>query len=212
MIILEDKAQQEGKHVTKNNYWKSQDIDVIRQPLPVGDYILVNDKVQELIDRKAARGIEIKKMDFLGTYKVCVDTKNSIEELLSDISGKQHARFRDECILAQNNNIQLYILVENLGGEIKNTGIYNSTITTLDELHQWKNPRLFIMTNSDEVIGTYKNGRPRFKKVQKYPKATRGAWLMKACKTMESKYGVKFLFTTPENAGAEVIRLLSEGE
>lgn len=208
MIILEDKAQQDGKHKVKNAYWQSQDIEVIRAPLPVGDYIIVNDKVQDVLDRKAKRDIDIKKMDFVGTYDVCVDTKKDIEELLSDVIGKQHPRFRDECIFAQNNNIKLYILVENIGGEIGHTGIYNKTIESLSELHSWKNPRLFIMQNSSEVIGYYKNGKPRYKRVQKYPKATKGEQLMKACMTMEHKYGCTFLFCKPNEAGEIVINLL----
>ena len=208
MILLEDKAQQSGKHDMKNSFWKAKGIEVVRCPLPVGDYIVVNDKVQDVLDRKAKRGIEVKKMDFIGTYDVCVDTKKDIEELLSDIIGKQHARFRDECIFAQNNGIKLYILVENAGCEIYHTGIYNKTITSLEELHSWKNPRLFIMENSSEIIGVYKNGRPMYRKIQKYPKATRGEQLMKACMTMEQKYGVKFLFCRPSEAGKRVLELL----
>lgn len=208
MKLIEDKAQQSGKHDMKNSFWKANGIEVVRLPLPVGDYILVNDKVQDVLDRKAKRGIEVKKMDFIGTYDVCVDTKKDIEELLNDIIGKQHARFRDECIFAQNNGIRLYILVENAGCEIYHTGIYNKTIMSLEELHSWKNPRLFIMENSNEIIGAYKNGRPMYRKVQKYPKATRGEQLMKACMTMEQKYGVKFLFCRPSEAGKRVLELL----
>lgn len=211
MILIEDKAQQVGKHDKKNSYWKLNGIEVMRYPLPVGDYILVNDKVQDVLERKSKRGIEIKKMDFIGTYDVCVDTKKDIEELLSDIIGKQHARFRDECIFAQNNGIKLYILVENFGCEIYHTGIYNKTITSLEELHCWKNPRLFIMENSTDVIGLHKNGRPMYRKVQKYPKATHGQQLMKACMTMEQKYGVKFLFCRPSEAGEKVLELLGVG-
>lgn len=209
MILIEDKAQQAGKHNMKNSYWEANEIDVMRYPLPVGDYIFVNSKVQDVLERKAKRGIEVKKMDFIGTYDVCVDTKKDIEELLGDIIGKQHARFRDECIFAQNNNIKLYILVENVGCEIYHTGIYNKTIESLEELHGWKNPRLFIMKNSDEMIGFYQNGRPMYRKVQKYPKATRGEQLMKACMTMEQKYGVKFLFCRPEEAGKRILELLN---
>lgn len=236
MIVLEDKAQQEKKHEIKHRWFDEMDIELIRVPLPVGDYILMNDKIKDVIERKNGRkriigkkevklkngkvverniydyGVELKKMDFVGTYNVCVDTKKDIEELINDIIGKQHERFRDECIFAQNNGIQLYILVENTGGEIYHTGIYNKTITSLDELHNWKNPRLFIMHNSKEVIGTYKNGRPKYEKVQKYPRATRGEQLMKACMTMEAKYGVKFLFCKPGEAGARILELLKVEE
>ena len=77
-----------------------------------------------------------------------------------DICGKQHARFRDECILAQNNGIKLYVLVQNAGGLIKGTkDIYNPTIRTLDELHKWKNPRLFVMKRKVADLFEFWNGQ-----------------------------------------------------
>lgn len=47
-------------------------------PLPCGDYIIADDNV---INRKKERDIPVKKMDFLGTYNVTVDTKKDIQEL-----------------------------------------------------------------------------------------------------------------------------------
>lgn len=195
MKLISDVAQKATKHKLKEWYWQQNGIEVEKLPLPVGDYVIVNDKIQDVIDRKAKRNMAVKKMDFLGTYDICVDTKFSIGELESDIIGKQHARFRDECILAQNNGIKLYILVENEGKTIKRD-IANKTITRLEDLHSWKNPRAFI----------FKNGK------QVYPKATNGEQLMKACMTMEKKYGVKFVFCHRKDAGRMVIELLTEGE
>lgn len=192
MVILEDQAQKLDKHKLKNLYWQKNGIEVIRMPLPVGDYILGNEKVMDVIARKKMRGIAPKKMDFLGTYDVCVDSKFDIQELISDICGKQHDRFRDECILAQNNGIKLYILVENKKAAITKD-IWNPTIRDLSELHTWKNPRLFIRRSGKQL----------------YPSATRGITLQKACCTMEKKYGCKFLFCTPEESGAEIVRLLN---
>lgn len=235
MIILEDKAQQDKKHELKHKKFSEIGVELARVPLPVGDYVLMNERIQDVIDRKTGRnkgvigtktvtlkngkevernvyeyGVDLKKMDFVGTYDVCVDTKKDIEELINDIIGRQHERFRDECIFAKNNGVKLYILVENLGGLIKYTrDVYNPTIRRLDELHKWKNPRLFIMKNSDEVIGYYKNGRPRYKKVQMRPNATRGEALMKACYTMQERYGVEFLFCTPEESAEQILSLLN---
>lgn len=154
---------------------------MVRQRLPVGDYILVNDKVKDVFARKEKRGIPVKMMDLLGTYSIAVDSKNSILELAGDVCGPDHDRFRDECIMAQNNGIKLVILVENEDG-----------ITTLKELHQWVNPRLWIK----------KYGR------QVYPKAVRGVTLMKACMTVEKKYECLFLFCTPQEAGCMVLQIL----
>ena len=183
MIILEDKAQKENKHKTKNNYWKKNGIEVARYPLPVADYVLGTDKVMDVISRKEKRGMSVKKMDFLGTYDIAVDSKFSIQELVSDICGKSHERFRDELILAQNNGIKLYILVENEDG-----------ITQLSELHKWVNPRLLIRRGGKQL----------------YPNATRGVTLMKACYTMQKKYEAEFIFCKPSEAGKMIVDLLSK--
>ncbi len=169
MILISDKGQQDGKHTEKERYWTELGIEVIEAPLPTGDYILANDKVMDVIFRKEQRGIPVKKMDFLGTYNVTVDTKKDIQELVGNVCGKQHARFRDECILAQNNGIKLYVLVQNAGGLVKGTkDIYNPTIRTLEELHKWKNPRLFVMKRTNDVIGHYKSGNSIYRRTQRY--------------------------------------------
>lgn len=209
MVLLEDKGQKRGQHEEKNLFWRELGIEVVQVPLPVGDYILADNKVMDVIFRKDKRGIPLKKMDFLGTYNVCVDTKKDIQELVGNVCGKQHERFRDECILAQNNGIKLYVLVQNVGGMVKNTKtICNPTITNLDELGAWQNPRLFEMRNSNEVIGRWKNGKPRYKRIQRNPSATKGETLMKACKTMQEKYGVEFVFCHNSEQGAKVLELL----
>lgn len=210
MILISDKGQQKGKHTAKENYWHARGIELLNMPLPCGDYIVANEKVMNVIERKKERGIPVKKMDFLGTYDVTVDTKKDIQELVGDICGKQHARFRDECILAQNNGIKLYVLVQNVGGLIKGTeDIYNPTITRLEDLHKWRNPRLFEKKRSSEIIGYYKSsGNPIYKKIQKYPSATKGITLAKACATMQEKYGVEFVFCHNRDQGAKVLELL----
>lgn len=209
MILISDKGQQDGKHTEKERYWTELGIEVIEAPLPTGDYILANDKVMDVIFRKEQRGIPVKKMDFLGTYNVTVDTKKDIQELVGNVCGKQHARFRDECILAQNNGIKLYVLVQNDGGLINGTkDIYNPTIRTLEDLHKWKNPRLFVMKRTNDVIGRYKSGNPIYRRTQRYPTATKGETLMKACMTMQKKYGVEFVFCHNRDQGEMVLKLL----
>lgn len=210
MILISDIGQQKGKHTAKENYWHARGIELLNMPLPCGDYIVANEKVMNVIERKKERGIPVKKMDFLGTYDVTVDTKKDIQELVGDICGKQHARFRDECILAQNNGIKLCVLVQNVGELVKGTeDIYNPTITRLEDLHKWRNPRLFEMKRSSEIIGYYKSsGNPIYKKIQKYPSATKGITLAKACVTMQEKYGVEFVFCHNRDQGRLVLELL----
>lgn len=170
MILLEDSRQQHGKHDTKNKFFDEHGIEVKRTKLYVGDYTLPTDQ------------------------SVCIDTKKDIQELIGDICGKSHERFRNECIRAQEANIQLIILVENKPGYVdKKQTIYNKVVRSVDDLFSWVNPRLFI----------WKSGR------QKYPQATKGAVLAKCCKTMQQKYGVEFQFCTPEESGERILSLLN---
>jgi ribosome-associated protein len=168
MLILVDSRQQEGKHNLKEKWFAEHGIETRRTKLYVGDYTLPTDQ------------------------SVCIDTKKDIQELVGDICGKQHERFRNECIRAQEAGIKLIILVENRGGHIKDN-IIQPTITSLAELHRWKNPRLFI----------FYGGK------QKYPRATRGITLQRACMTLKAKYGVEFLFTTPEKSAEKIVELLN---
>ena len=195
VTLLEDLNNKPGKHVRKNEWWQANGIEVIRQRLPVGDYILVNDKVQDVLDRKAARGVPVKMMDLIGTYNVVCDSKKDIQELIGDICGKSHARFKDELLLAQNNGIKLYILVEDDGGYVKK-GIYNKPVRCLQDLFSWKNPRLFI----------WRQGK------QLYPTATKGATLAKVCITIEQKYGCKFVFCSHADSAKVILDLLIGGD
>lgn len=240
MTILEDVAQKEGKHQIKNEYWKSQNISVKRYPLPVGDYVEMNEKIEDVIDRKRKRGIDLKKMDLLGTFDISVDTKESLSELYQNLV-QSHDRFRDELKLAQNNGIQLYILVENKEG-----------IDEIEKLSLWNNPRLFMWMRSlrksfteiqkklyrhdnacaflekrdapipddaesvrieyfkalkkvdiDEIYTYMKKIGVKFKK---HPVDNNS--LINTIFTMQEKYGVKFIFCSPEEAGRIVIELL----
>ena len=111
---------------------------------------------------------------------------------------KRHGFFHRGLKRAQNSGIHLIVLVDNRDG-----------VKSIDDLFRWVNPRLKIWVNSSEVIGTYKNGRPRYKKVQKYPYAMSGETLAKACLTMQLKYGVEFQFCRPEEAGERILTLLN---
>ena len=168
MIILCDTRQQIARHKLKDAWFEANGIEVRRTKLYVGDYTLPTNQ------------------------QVCIDTKKDIQELVGDICGKQHDRFRSELERAKESGIKLYILVENESFTIKGKNVTSPFISKLDDLHKWVNPRLWIR----------KNGR------QAYPNATRGVTLMKCCKTMESRYGCEFLFCRPQDVGAKIIELL----
>lgn len=193
MVLIEDKGNKEGLHIGKNNWFTSQGIEVKRFPLPVGDYILCTDAVADVIARKEKRRIDVKKMDFLGSYNVSVDTKKDMQEICGNVCGQQHARFRDECILAQNNGIKLYVLVENTEG-----------IASINDVFRWQNPRIH---RYNKIKYMHNIGKWQTTKLPKAP-PTSGQVLAKALLTMQLKYGVEFLFCRPEQAGAKILELL----
>lgn len=197
MVVIEDKGQQSGKHIAKNRYFANNGIEVVRQPLPIGDYIIANEKVLDVIARKEKRGMEPKKMDFLGTYSISVDTKKDIQEIIGNVCGKQHPRFRDECILAQNNGVKLYVLIEN-----------EDNVKSIDDLFRWQNPRLHRYNKIAYMhnIGKWMNVA--------LPKArpTSGQTLAKAMLTMQAKYEVTFLFCKPSESAQKILELLGVNE
>lgn len=195
MVIIEDKGQQDKKHELKHFSWEAQGIYWERYPLPVGDYILGSPPVLDVIARKQKRGIDVKKMDFLGTYSVCVDTKKDMQEIVGNICGKQHDRFRDECILAQNNGIRLIVLVENTEG-----------IRTIEEVADWKNPR---MKRYEKVLEMHAKGKWENIPEPKAPPPS-GTTLFKVMNTMQDKYGVRFQFCRPEEAAGRVVQILAD--
>lgn len=195
MQIIEDIGNKRNMHTTKNEYWESHGAEVLRLPLPVGDYVLVNEKIADVIKRKADRNMTPHKMDFLGAVKSAVDTKQNMAEIAGNVCGKEHARFRDECILAQNCGIKLYVLVENEDG-IKN----------VSDVCKWQNPRAARWYKLNNL---HKQGKALKLTIPKQPPVN-GETLMKSMRTMELKYNVEFWFCTPQEAGAKVIELLQK--
>lgn len=195
LLLIEDKGQKEGQHILKNRYFENNEIEVLRAPLPVGDYIVADDKVSDVIHRKAKRNMEVKKMDFLGTYTIAVDTKKDMQEIIGNICGKSHPRFRDECILAQNNGIKLYVLIENVDG-----------VKSVEDVFKWRNPRLerYNRIKYMQSCGKWLNAS-----IPITP-PTSGKTLAKSMLTMQLKYGVEFVFCRPEEAGEKVIELLTK--
>lgn len=169
MIILEDSRQQAEKHKQKHIWFERNGVEVRRTKLYVGDYTLPTNQ------------------------SICIDTKKDIQELISDICGKQHERFKEECVRAKEAGIKLIILVEDDGGwcDYRKT-IWNKPVNDIQDLFTWKNPRSFI----------YRNGK------QLYPNATKGQTIAKACVTMAAKYDVEFLFCRKSEAAKIIVQTL----
>lgn len=198
MIIAVDKAQKDGKHDLKHNSMIAAGHELMFLPLPVGDYMLVDDTVQEVIKR---RGDKLKKMDLIGCCRRSVDTKQGMGEIYGNIIGVSHARFRDELILAQQNNIELIILIES-APEVK----------CLDDVKRWKNwgqLRAYCRRNGIRM------GQGMLERIEDYaahggqkPPAG-GEQLYKCMITMSKEYGVKWCFISPEDCGRAITYLLT---
>lgn len=172
MIILEDTRNKPGKHDLKGAYFSEHGIEIRRTKLYVGDYTLPTDQ------------------------SVCIDTKKDIQELIGDICGGSHERFRNELLRAREAGVRLIILVENEAGYVdRKRTIRNKVVRSTDDLFSWVNPRAFI----------WKGGK------QKYPNATKGSVIAKCCITMSEKYGCEFQFCSPEESGERIIQLLIGG-
>ena len=113
---------------------------------------------------------------------------------------KRHGFFHRGLKRAQNSGVKLYVLVENEDG-----------VENINDLFHWHNKRLDIWKSTNEVIGFYRTGRPKYKRVRKYPNAIKGEQIAKACLTMQAKYGVTFLFCKPEESGSKILELLGKG-
>ena len=98
MIIVEDTRNQITKHKELNDALLAKGFTIIRTKLFVGDYTRLDD------------------------MRVCIDTKKDIDEIAGNICGKQHERFREECIRARDNFIKLIVLIEELppSGDLAN--------------------------------------------------------------------------------------------
>lgn len=93
---------------------------------------------------------------------------------------QQHDRFRRECQKARAHGCQLVILVENLDG-----------VSTLDDLSTWReSDRHYEMRGGSRRI--------------------EGKRLCAAMRTMSQRYGVRFEFCSPNEAGRRVLEILGE--
>ena len=200
MKIAVDKNQlQKGSHAQSNAYnhrmMERAGHTLVALPLPFGDYAELTEEMQRGIER---RGDRLKKIDLVGDIKIAVDRKNSIDEICGNVCSttKAHERFRDEVILAQKCGCKFYVLIE------------DEKVTSLDDLEKWQNPRekKYFVMKARQAKG-YKIKYP----IAKQPPAS-GKKLAKALRTMETKYGVEFVFCKPEDAAQRIVELLTKGE
>lgn len=168
MIIQSDTRQKRKHHELKEKYFESQGHKIVHSKMLVGDYCIPSDG------------------------SVVVDTKADISELYGNLI-QQHARFHNECVLAQEAGIKLFILIENKDG-----------VKSVEDLKNWKNP---------QMLRYFKAKRKAEKSGAKPPKSpASNIQLIKIMHSMNRDYGVEFLFCDPEESGAKVIEILMRGK
>lgn len=91
MILYEDTRNQVGEHKNIWQYCQRNGIEIVRQKLEVGDYML--DPVNG---------------------KISVDSKATLLEISKNVMSSDHRRFRAECQRAKDMGIQLVVLIEEM--------------------------------------------------------------------------------------------------
>lgn len=167
-IIQCDSRQKKKHHDRKEKYFEEQGYKLVHSKMLVGDYCIPSNG------------------------SVVVDTKADLTELYGNLI-QQHDRFHNECVLAQEAGIKLYILIENKDG-----------IKSVDDVRKWNNPQMFKYYKARRLAKTNGEKEPK-------PPAS-NVQLIKIMHSMNRDYGVDFRFCKPEEAGAEVIRILTRSE
>lgn len=149
----------------------------------------------ENIDRYFARnGIDTvrAKVD-VGDYMipggtVSVDTKFGMQEVYGNLI-RDHDRFRRECIRARESGIKLVVLIEESG------------IHSLEDVKEWKNPR----------VERYNQAAAAGIKTAKAPPIS-SKRLYGIMRTMEENYAVRFEFCHKNSTGKRILEILSNDE
>ena len=170
-VIKTDTRQHAGKHVIKDEWWASHGVSTIRQKLDFGDYMADGSNVS-------------------------VDTKRSISEIAQNINGRNHDRFKRECVRAKDAGYRLVVLVEN-----------REQVEDLKGVSKWLNDHCRMC------------GERRAKRCSPYDntckcpkhgtrKPIQGPRLAKAMDTMSQRYGVEFQFCDPRETAKRICELL----
>ena len=94
MVLIEDTRNKEGKHANVHRYCEKHGIEIVRQCLEVGDYMLPDGKIS-------------------------IDTKEHLQEVASNLLNRRDSsRFWREVRKSRELGIQLVVLCEH-GGQVK---------------------------------------------------------------------------------------------
>ena len=119
---------------------------------------------------------------YVGDYQrldnglLVIDRKQNLAEIATNLT-QQHERFRAELERAKTAKIRVIVLCEH-GGQIH----------TLEDVAEWKNPRL-----------------------RESPGAITGERMAKIMRTMSERYGVEWRFCDKRQTGKKILEILQEG-
>ena len=169
-VIKVDTRQQKGKHEIKNGWWASHGVPTISVKLDFGDYQTDGSNIS-------------------------IDTKRNIAEIAQNINGRNHDRFKRECMRARDAGYRLVILVENRDG-----------VKDLSGLKRWTNDhcakcptRRTARCNPHDGAKCPRHGTR---------KPIQGDRLARAMSTMSQRYGVRFEFCDPHDTARIICELL----
>ena len=173
-LIYEDTRQQThhgDKHAAKHAWWAEHGVEIERRKLDTGDYMTDGSNVT-------------------------VDTKRGIDELAQNINGRNHERFKNECVRARDNGLLLVVLVE------CTQGYGNAT-----DVAAWTNGHCLACSYRHKRAC---NPRDAHGKCPRHGtrKPIQGPRLSKALFTMSKRYKVRFEFCHPRDAARRVCELL----
>lgn len=166
-----DTRQQKGKHEIKNEWWALHGVSTVRVKLDFGDYMTEGSNIS-------------------------IDTKRGVNEIAQNINGRNHNRFKRECIRARDAGYRLVILVENLDG-----------VSRLEDLQGWTNGHCCACGYYKRKSCDPHDGREKCIK-HGTRKPIQGARLARAMSTMSERYGVRFEFCSPHESAKRICDLL----
>jgi hypothetical protein len=123
----------------------------------------------------------------LDNPRLVIDRKLDLNEVCGNVC-QQHERFRRELVRAQEQGIQIIILVE------------EPNITNLVDVWFWENPR------KKAYKWVMKDGHPWKQECQKPP--LQGHQLYKSLVTIQERYGVRIEFCDKKSTGKKIVELL----
>lgn len=186
MILLEDTRNQINKHKNIHKYCEENNVEIIRNKLIVGDYMLPN------------------------VSNISIDTKFGLQEIMKNITEK---RFRNELLLSKKLGIKLIILIENSSkiNSIDEIPLKwkNPRLEQYKRTLKWKLGLNYHAEYNEWEL--YRQAKERGLQTYKPPQSPEQ--LRKALHTIEDNkedYDVFFKFCSKSETGQKILEILSQ--